>query len=152
MASGIGRLRGIHNGMIMRCTNSKRKDYFRYGGVGITVCEEWQGKDGCKTFCEWALANGYSDDLSIDRIDGKRGYSPDNCRWATPTEQCRNKSNNHLIEYNGEVKTIKEWADIYGLRKDTLRNRIVKSGWSVEDAITIPVMHGRERLLYRHGR
>lgn len=151
MATGIDRIRRIHSGMVTRCTNKNRKDYERYGGAGVTVCDEWLGKDGVKAFCEWALANGYDDTLSIDRIDGSKGYSPNNCRWVTASEQCRNRKSNHLIEYNGDTKTIKEWADLYGLRKDTLRRRIVDCGWSVEDALKTPVLKGRERLLYRYG-
>lgn len=75
--------------MIDRCDNPKNKKYHLYGGRGITVCEEW--KNSFPAFHEWAIANGYSDELSIDRIDNDKGYSPDNCRWATITEQNRNR-------------------------------------------------------------
>lgn len=150
--TGKARIYGILNGMETRCYNKSHKDYPHYGGVGITVCDEWRGKGSRYNFYNWAIANGYSDDLTIDRIDGTKGYSPDNCRWVTPSEQCRNRRSNHLIEYNGEIKTLVEWAESAGIRKDTLRSRLVKSGWSMEEALNTPILKGRERLLYRHGR
>lgn len=151
MASGRERLLGIFCGMKTRCYNKNRKDYSRYGGRGITVCNEWMGKNGFKLFFDWAISHGYNDSLTLDRIDGNGSYSPGNCRWATPSEQCRNRSNNHLIEYNGEVKTLKEWADIAGIRKDTFRRRLVVYGWTVEDAINTPSLKGKGRVHHRHG-
>lgn len=150
--TGKARIHGILNGMRTRCYNQTHKDYPRYGGIGITVCDEWQGRDGWHNFYEWAMSNGYADDLTIDRIDGTGGYSPDNCRWATPSEQCNNRKSCHYIEYNGEVKTLKEWADIAGLRKDTFRRRIVNYGWSMEDAMSIPNMKGRTGVGHRNWR
>ena len=143
MATGKTRILGILNGMNTRCYNKGHKDYPKYGGNGITVCDEWQGKDGKQRFYEWAMSNGYRDDLTIDRIDGTKGYSPDNCRWATISEQNRNRATCHYIEYNGEVKTLKEWADIAGLRKDTFRRRVVTYGWSMEEAMSIPKLENK---------
>lgn len=139
MAAGRARLRGIFNGMHTRCENPKRKDYNNYGGRGVSVCEEWSGKGGFANFYEWSVKNGYADGLTIDRIDGAFGYSPQNCRWATPSEQCRNRCTNHLLFYNGELKTIKEWSELMGIRKDTLRRRVVDRGWTIEAAMTTPV-------------
>lgn len=152
MATGIERIRAIRNGIIERCTNPKRKDYERYGGIGISVCDEWIGKDGALNFVNWALSNGYEDNLSIDRIDGAKGYSPENCRWVTASEQCRNRSSNHLIEYNGETKTLIEWAEIAGVRKDAFRRRIVNYGWSMEEAINTPNLKGKARIHHRNWR
>lgn len=146
MAKGKERLIGIYGGMKTRCTNKNCKDYKRYGGSEITVCNEWIGDGGFSAFYEWAMSHGYDDALSLDRIDGKSGYSPSNCRWSTPSEQARNKSNNHLIEYNGEVKTLIEWAESVGLRKDTFRRRIVNYGWTMEDALTTPNMKGNTKI------
>ena len=146
------RLYRIYNGMRSRCENKNRKDYPRYGAVGINVCEEWKGEKGFTNFYNWAIENGYQDNLTIDRIDGDLGYNPRNCRWATPSEQCRNKKNNHLIEYNGEVKTLKEWSEVAGLRKDTFRRRIIDYGWNMEDALTVPNLKGRTRCGHRNGR
>lgn len=83
------RLYKIWQGMRQRCNNSNNKDYGGYGGRGIKVCAEWDGNSS--EFMRWALENGYSEKLSIDRIDTNGSYCPDNCRWATATQQARNK-------------------------------------------------------------
>ena len=120
-------------GLSGRCLNPKNKDYKYYGGRGITVCDEWRKPEN---FFGWAFLNGYSVDLSIDRIDTNKGYYPDNCRWVTQTEQQRNKRNNRLIEYNGETHCVAEWAEITGMAKQTIDYRL-KSGWTPEEIITI---------------
>jgi len=83
------RLYIIWRGMKARCYNPKAHEYENYGGRGIKVCAEWLHNFG--SFQKWALAHGYQDDLTLDRIDNDKGYSPDNCRWATVTEQNRNR-------------------------------------------------------------
>lgn len=83
------RLYTIWTDMKQRCGNPNDKYYYLYGGRGISVCSEW--KSNFKSFAEWALANGYQDNLSIDRIDNDKGYCSDNCRWATAKEQANNK-------------------------------------------------------------
>ena len=115
--------------MKRRCNNPKNKRYKVYGGRGIKVCAEWE--DSFENFCEWALNSGYSDDLTIDRIDNDKGYSPDNCRWATAAEQNRNYSRNHMITYNGKTQCLADWADEYGIGRSTIIQRI-KRGWPLE--------------------
>lgn len=93
-------LRNTWNNMIQRCHNKNNSSYERYGGVGITVCEEW--KNNAIKFIEWAIINGFNRSLQIDRIDNDKGYSPKNCRWVTGSQNCRNKNNNRT---NYEKKT-----------------------------------------------
>jgi hypothetical protein len=113
-----------------------------YGAKGITVCDEWHD---FKRFYEWAIATGYSDSLSIDRIDNTKGYSPDNCRWATPQEQTDNRRCCRYIAYNGKSQTIKAWAKETGIHYHTLLSRF-DHGWSAEQALTIkPMKFGRHK-------
>lgn len=78
-------------GILHRCKNPSASHYENYGGRGITVCEEWKGENGFVNFYNWSMENGYSDKLTLDRIDNDKGYSPDNCRWVTHMENCRNR-------------------------------------------------------------
>ena len=90
------RIYQIRKYMLRRCNNPNYKDYSDYGGRGIYVCDEWADKDlGAERFYHWAITHGYEDDLSIDMIDPDKGYSPDNCRWASKTVQARNTRPQH---------------------------------------------------------
>lgn len=121
-----------------RCVpNSRTKA--SYYDRGIAVCEEWS-RDYV-AFRDWALANGYRDDLSIDRTNNDGPYSPENCRWATPKEQTRNTRKNLHVTAFGETKVAIEWLEdprcVFTARH-VLYSRL-KSGWLPEDAISIPV-------------
>ena len=120
-----------------RCRNENNKDYKHYGGRGIAVCGDW---DECKNFKEWAISNGYKEGLSIDRIDTNGDYCPGNCRWITIQEQQRNKRNSRFLTFNGETHCLSQWAKITGLKRETIRDRIDKSGWSVEEALSTPLV------------
>ena len=122
------RLYGIWATMKRRCYNSNTKFYHDYGGRGITVCDEWQEYI---PFKEWALANGYEDSLTIDRIDVNGNYCPENCRWITQREQCYNTRKTRFVEYNGKNYTLKEISEITGLKIRTIRGRYER-GWTPE--------------------
>ena len=128
--TGKQRIRRIWNNMKHRCYNQNDSCYHIYGARGITVCDEWL--KSYRPFYDWAMANGYSDDLSIDRIDNNKGYSPDNCRWATIEQQANNKSNNVWINDNGEKITISQFARKYGLTKACVWGRY-QNGWTIEE-------------------
>lgn len=116
------RIYKIYRGMIGRC----RKNYYahkRYYDRGIKVCDEWLGKDGFYNFYEWAIDNGYSEDLTIDRINNDGNYEPSNCRWVTMKEQENNRSDNVIIKYMGEEKTLKQWCEYLGLSYEMVRAR-----------------------------
>lgn len=119
-----------------RCFNYKRREYKDYGGRGIKVCSEWL--DATK-FIEWALNNGYTEGLTIDRIDNNGNYEPNNCRWVDRETQANNKRNNRLITYKGETKTITQWAKEHGLTYYIVKKRIDNYGWTFEKAITEPI-------------
>lgn len=118
--------------MKQRCDNPKAISYKRYGARGISVCEEWQE---FKPFYDWAMANGYQENLTIDRIDNDGNYEPSNCRWATNKEQQNHTSYNRLYTYKGETLTIAQWAEKAGISRNMLYKRLLR-GWSIEKALT----------------
>ena len=117
--------------MRTRCNNPNFKEYDRYGGRGIKVCQEW---DDYFAFREWALQHGYADTLTIDRIDNDGDYYPTNCRWITIAEQQQNRCTCHMITFDGQTKNLTEWAKEYGIARKTIRARLNK-GWPVERAL-----------------
>lgn len=131
------RLNSIWNGMLDRCRRKNNSAYKHYGARGITVCKEWAS--GFINFYTWAMANGYKDDLSIERVDVNGNYDPSNCRWATKEEQALNKTTSHFITYNGVTKTVTEWARDIGMNYNTLLNRINTYKWPIEKAMTEPI-------------
>jgi len=130
------RLYGIWNTMLQRWENPKSHEAHLYLDRGITVCHEWHSFE---EFNDWSLANGYAENLTIERIDNNKGYSPDNCKWATIIEQANNKRTNRRIEHNGEIKTLAQWARYYEVDYRGLWQRL-KRGWSFEQAITAGVV------------
>lgn len=124
------------------CVNPNDAAYKNYGGRGIKICDEWLD---FSNFYEWAMNNGYEDTLTIERKDVNGNYCPENCKWATMKEQSNNKRNNHYLEYNGEIKTISQWADKLGISKSTISSRI-ELGWSTEDILTKPVKQYKRKV------
>lgn len=130
------RLYRIWRNMKSRCACSSAAKHFNYGGKGITVCEEW---NEFSAFREWALSNGYTDNLTIDRKDSSKGYTPENCRWATTKEQNNNTSQNHILDYNNFSGTIAQWAERIGLPYKVLSERIRRE-WTIERALNTPIV------------
>lgn len=116
-----------------RCYNSDNKAYSNYGGRGITVCDEW--KNDFQAFYNWAMANGYKEDLTLDRIDVNGNYEPDNCRFTTMKVQQNNKQNHFYITIYNRTQTLAEWCEEKKLDYNKIMARI-QSGWTIEDAFT----------------
>jgi len=102
-----------------------------YEERGIRLCEEWQNYDA---FATWSLKHGYADNLTIDRIDNNGNYEPNNCRWVTQKENCRNKGNNHLVTIDGETHCVAEWIEIMGLTYGKVYSK-VHQGMTVEQSL-----------------
>jgi hypothetical protein len=137
------RVYSIWENMISRCQNPNNFSYYLYGGRGITVCEEW------KSFENFYNDMGDPPDgYSIDRIDPDLGYFPENCRWASSLEQASNKTGVRRritvepISFNGETKTIHQWAKDIGIHGNTLTHRL-RSGWPIEKALTTPSLRAK---------
>lgn len=135
------RLFRIWYSMKRRCLSPNSDRYPYYGGRGITICDEWLSFEN---FYKDAMALGYADDLTIDRIDVNDGYHFTNVRFVSMQIQQNNKRNNRFITYKGETKTIAEWERKMGFSKDRLWSRL-SAGWSVEEALTIPVGGKRKK-------
>lgn len=121
--------------MMRRCYDRNSTNFSNYGGRGITVCSVWHD---FYTFREWADKHGFKKGLQIDRIDNNGSYSPMNCRFTTRVENCNNKRNNHLVEFNGCTKTLAEWAVFLNLPYDVIRARLSRR-WSIKRAFTEPI-------------
>lgn len=128
-------------GMKDRCYNEKNKKHHRYGGRGISVCERW--RNSFEDFLN-DMGPKPSKDASIDRIDNDKGYSPENCRWATQKEQQNNRGNNALLTCHGETLTISQWAMRSEVSEDTIFAR-KKLGWTDEDAISKPLFSRKKK-------
>lgn len=129
------RVYDIYNGILKRCYNKNAHNYPDYGGRGIVVCDEWytpgvKGNPGFLTFYNWSMENGYSDELSIDRIDVDGPYAPWNCRWATDIDQENNRRNTKFIlDFDGTEISYANFERKYNLRYETVRRQL-RNGWS----------------------
>lgn len=123
--------------MIARCYAKGEKDYARYGAQGVEVCDRWRwGEGGRSGFELWLEDMGPPPfaRASIDRIDNTKGYSPDNCRWATQVEQSNNRRSNRFVTARGQTLTIAQWARMVGIGPKTIRYRL-EQGAAPEEAI-----------------
>lgn len=118
-----------------RCYRSQTNDYERYGGRGITVCDRW--RDSFQNFYD-DMGPIPSPEHSLDRIDNDGPYSPENCRWASPEEQARNKSTTRWLEFRGERRRLMEWAELLGIPENVIYKRLNVRGWSVDRALSTP--------------
>lgn len=123
----------VWKNMKRRCTNPDAKDFYLYGGRGISVCERWMD-----------FNNFYADmgdipfkSAQLDRIDSDGNYEPSNCKWSSPSEQMRNRRDNRMIEHNGEYLCLTDWESKAGFPRNMLYSRL-KNGWSFDKAINTP--------------
>jgi hypothetical protein len=136
------RLYKIWSGIKTRCLYIEKghKGYKNYRGRGIKICKEWLE---FMTFRDWALNNGYKENLEIDRIDVNGDYCPQNCRWVTKYKQNRNKRNNKIYIIDGVVLCFKDWCILYKINQRTVRERL-KTGMNIKDALTTPLQQGKK--------
>lgn len=120
------RIKSIFNGMKQRCYNTRNKAYRWYGAKDIKICDEWMKNP--KLFEEWAMQNGYKDNLTIDRINENKDYSPNNCRWITGLDNTKYKSTTSLINVDGEIHSGKDWAKMLGFGHNLINTYIRKYG------------------------
>lgn len=131
----------VWNGMKDRCYREKSDDYPDYGGRGVIVCDEW--KDDFMAFYNWAICNGWKKGLQIDKdlkakemnLPAPLIYSPEWCRFVTPADNSNGRRSNRVIEYKGERRSLSEWSKLIGLNRITLRGRLERNGWVLDDAI-----------------
>lgn len=119
--------------MKRRCYNKQNARYDRYGGRGITVCDEWL--NNFQSFYDWAISNGYSDDLTIDRIDNDGNYEPSNCRWSTAKEQCNNRGSNINITIGNATKSLRCWCEIFNVDYKKVHARYKRNGYEGIDRL-----------------
>lgn len=123
-------LQNVWFSMRQRCRDTNLPSYHRYGGRGITVCDEW--KTNFSAFHSWAISAGYAPGLSIDRIDNDGNYCPENCRWATRAEQANNRRSNSYLSVHGICKTIAQWSKLAGVDQSMMRYWLINNrltGW-----------------------
>lgn len=136
-------------GMKERCHNPNYRYFWRYGGRGIKVCNEWLGENGFENFVKWAYENGYDDNKkgyqqTLDRIDNDKDYAPGNCRWVTQKVQSNNRSTSIQIDYNGNSYSISTLSDKFGIPYYFIR-RYIKKGFDIDSIVKL--WHSKERKI-----
>lgn len=130
-------------GIKARCLNPNEACFYRYGGRGINVCNEWLDfitfkNDMLESYKQHCNKFGEKNTF-IERTNNSLGYSKENCKWATSKEQTRNRRSNHLISHNGKTKPMIEWAEEFGINYYILSKRI-RRGWSIQKSLETPIM------------
>jgi hypothetical protein len=122
--------------MIGRCQSPKDSHYKYYGGRGISVCDEW--RNDFSAFFQWAMANGYKTNLTLDRKNVNGNYEPSNCKWSTWKQQSNNRTNNRYITFGSKTLTCQQWAEEIGIAPGALRYRL-NQGWPIGEALYRPL-------------
>lgn len=134
-------------GIKARCVYKSARSCKNYGARGIKMCDEWSGS--FEKFRDWALQNGYRDDLTIERLDCNGDYCPENCSWIPQSEQSNNTRRCVMITYNGKTQNLSDWCKELGLDYKRTHNRIAKMGWTFERAATEPVNVNKRNMSTR---
>ena len=116
--------------MKSRCYNPNSSEYENYGGRGIRICDEW--RNDFKPFYIWAVSNGYTDELTIERVNVNGNYEPENCKWASVSEQANNKRNTIKIMYKGRAVSLRRVCSILGLNYKTEHTYYSRHGYEAE--------------------
>ncbi len=136
--SGRSKTYSSWHSMRERCLQKNNKNYGKYGGRGITICPEWDNYNQFLTDMGEVPPG-----LTLERIDNEKGYSPENCKWADRKTQMRNRTVTRRIEFNGEVRSLSEWAEIKGISPKALSRRF-HAGWEIDRMLTTPTMSFKE--------
>lgn len=137
-------------GIKARCVYKSRTTYNHYGARGIKMCDEWV--NSFEAFRDWAFENGYSDNLTIERIDVNGDYCPKNCKWIPFAEQARNRRSCIMVTHNGKTQNLSDWCAELNLDYKRVNNRIKKLGWSFDRAITEPVDTNKRNMRARKSK
>ena len=137
----------VWQNMRRRCYDRTLPQYKDYGGRGLKVCTEW---DDFNTFWEWSKKSGYTDKLTIDRINVNGNYCPENCRWVSRKVQNNNKTNNAYLTYRDVTKTRQEWAELYNLNVDHLRVLLRAFNDDLKFIIEEMLNKGYKQVKYQH--
>lgn len=130
------RLYRIHKAMVQRCHDRKSGGYENYGKRGIKVCREWRSDK--TAFFAWAFGNGYSEDLTIERLNNDKGYCPENCAWVTQKVNSNNRRTTRWLTFNGRTMGIREWCEELGFEGHSGIGWRLRNGWTLEEALSTP--------------
>lgn len=141
------RIHKIYHNMKSRCLNEKNSRYEDYGGRGIRICVEWLGKyNGFINFYNWAMQNGYTDELTLDRIDNNGNYCPENCRWVNRKTQSRNTRRNINITINDITMCIQDWCSFYRIKAPAVFIYAKRNNVSIEESLMRRILNTLNKI------